>query len=240
MFKQCIYCKEWKPTTEFYKAKFNRDGLEGRCKFCRRFMGARPKPPGKKRCSRCKEWKALGDFYSNKSNVSGLASMCIPCEKTYLNKRRSANLDKARQCARQHYANYKDVHKRAIQKYTMKHPERVRAQRAAYKAKNRPLQVAMYHNRKARRLAGGTYTVVEWEELKARYAFHCLCCGRKEPEIKLTVDHVVPLSMGGSNRIENIQPLCLSCNCRKWKKHIDYRPLFRQSEDSQQPTHSAP
>lgn len=78
--------------------------------------------------------------------------------------------------------------------------------------------------RKARRvLAGGSHTIEQWEELKNKYNLMCLCCKKYEPEIKLTVDHIVPLTMGGTNGIENIQPLCGSCNSRKNVKTIDYK-----------------
>lgn len=72
--------------------------------------------------------------------------------------------------------------------------------------------------------AEGSHTKTQWDELKTKYNYMCLCCKLQEPFIKLTEDHIVPLSVGGSDFIENIQPLCQSCNSKKWTKILSFLP----------------
>ena len=73
-----------------------------------------------------------------------------------------------------------------------------------------------------KKLNGGSHTFGEWQTLKAQYNFTCVWCKRSEPQIKLTQDHIISLKNGGSNNIENIQPLCVSCNSKKGIKNIKF------------------
>jgi hypothetical protein len=45
-----------------------------------------------------------------------------------------------------------------------------------------------------------------------RNEFTCVKCGRSGRGIKLEVDHVTPVSKGGSDVLDNLQTLCFDCN----------------------------
>lgn len=60
--------------------------------------------------------------------------------------------------------------------------------------------------------AGGSHTPQEWDAVCELYLRRCASC---QSVSRLEKDHIIPVSKGGSNSIDNIQPLCRSCNARK-------------------------
>jgi len=66
------------------------------------------------------------------------------------------------------------------------------------------------------------FTASELFDLLDRTGYSCAACGVKETSGELSIDHKVPLSRGGTNTIDNIQILCLTCNQLKSDKAIAY------------------
>jgi len=55
------------------------------------------------------------------------------------------------------------------------------------------------------------YYKLRYEVLK-RDNFTCQLCGRKAPEVKLEVDHIIPKSAGGTDDPNNLRTVCYACN----------------------------
>lgn len=62
-----------------------------------------------------------------------------------------------------------------------------------------------------------------WEGMLNQTKGYCPKCNKHVGTDKLTMDHIIPLSKGGLHRIDNVQPLCILCNCSKWDK-IELNP----------------
>ncbi len=208
-------------------------------------------------CNKCGQVKCHRAFSKDRKGKFGLSPWCKECVKSHqqanldrINERRREN---RREQADHYNAYLREFHRKNPEpkkardrKYREEHAEEIKAYLRDYKRTNErykahsleynreysrahPERNAQnFNNRRARKQqAGGSFTSKEWLELCIRYHYTCLCCKRREPGITLTVDHVIPLSKGGSNSIENIQPLCLECNLRKGTNTKDYRPLIQ-------------
>ena len=133
------------------------------------------------------------------------------------------NREKERERLRQYKHEHPDRRKATVQRYYETHKEEHMAAGLRWKRANPDKTRAMKQRRRAAKAgAGGQFTDREWQALCALYNHSCLCCGRAG--LPLTADHVLPVSLGGSSWIDNIQPLCGPCNSRKGDKHTDYRP----------------
>src|SRR5215469_5664939 len=78
----------------------------------------------------------------------------------------------------------------------------------------------IYSSRKRREANGPGWSPDDWKAILTKYGNKCLCCGGTE---RLLADHVIPLKRGGKHSLDNIQPLCWSCNTAKGLLLTDYR-----------------
>jgi 5-methylcytosine-specific restriction endonuclease McrA len=208
--KTCIHCNGTKPVAEFSTSR-PPSYTNAVCAECRR-------QSSRKRVAACRA-KHLAE-YRESERLAARAKREKDREKDRAIKRsyRNNNIAKVR-------AQEKAV--RDTPEYRIAAVERTKA----WMQKHPGAATEFSHARRARRLkTSGRFTAKEFTALCSRYGGKCLCCG--VTGIKLTADHVIPLSFAEKpgyegiplNAIGNIQPLCKSCNSKKNTKHIDYRP----------------
>lgn len=209
--------------------------------------------PQTKVCSKCGIEKPLDDFYRAKRGLYGRRADCKQC-KDKVSRLWLLNTPRAqegnRQRAKEYYWKNKEKVLPRVREYAAKNRDKIlekhrdywhnKTDKKAYNQKRSARRRERYqtdpefreqrkkdgrHSAKIRKArmkgAEGSYTQKEWEDLCRKYDYRCLCCGKKK---KLTADHVIPISRGGTNTIDNIQPLCATCNSSKNDKTIDFRP----------------
>ena len=163
-----------------------------------------------KTCSRCKEVKNISYFYKNKSEACGYRRQCKECTTHYNSKHK----EKKREY---------DYH------YRIKNKECIKKVKELYHLNNRELGNSRDHVRRARKNENKAFKVSKKELIKL-YNSPCFYCGSLN---KITLDHVVPISRGGSHGIGNLVPACSFCNGSKhnkflveWKRDLTFLKNF--------------
>ncbi len=114
---------------------------------------------------------------------------------------RSANIERVSQHAREYRAANPEKVKQQYRKYYEANPER-------FKQYNR--------NRRARkRGAEGHHTSADASAILERQKHKCVYCAADLRKAGKHLDHIMPLVLGGSNAVSNLQYLCPSCNMSK-------------------------
>ncbi len=80
---------------------------------------------------------------------------------------------------------------------------------------------------KRRSLIREIFTKEEWIEVLTEHEYKCAICKVHDKDNKMTIDHIIPISKGGRNIKNNIQPLCSRCNSSKGNRIII--PLVHES-----------
>lgn len=181
-------------------------------------------------CRDCGIEKPVSEFSPSKQIKDGLHSYCKPCNAARARAWQKANPEKVAATV----AEYRAVHEEEIAVQMADYYIANREQKLAYLREwreanpdyqrewckaNPEKHSALTRNYRARKAnASGYHTA---EDVQVQYDHqkgHCHYCGVRVGD-GYHVDHVVPLSEGGSNWPENLVIACPTCNLSKHNKH---------------------
>lgn len=161
----------------------------------------------------------MSNKYQDKPKHSGyrtaVEATCDYCGCIFWESKSSYNRKKRHFCSMGCYASYRKEIMPPEEQPTWRGGVSNTEAHRRWKKKNPERMVFLKARRYAREKgAKGKHTFEEWEELKKKQGYKCAICGKRK---KLTKDHIIPLSEGGTDYISNIQALCRNCNSQKWK-----------------------
>src|SRR4030042_3084667 len=170
----------------------------------------------KKVCSKCrKELPYPESFFRDCTTKSGYKAYCKQCDYKIPRDRQVLKI--------KHTQYYKNKHAQ----YHKIYYARLRADSPEYRKwkankdreyRQTPKGKARLVRQKARRKArevNPTLTGEQWNAILQKFDNSCAYCGNQD---NITMDHFVPLVLGGKTELGNIVPACIHCNSSKQHK----------------------
>lgn len=131
-------------------------------------------------------------------------------------KYRADNPEWAKEQNRKFYAANKEQHSAQAKVWRAKNQEKIKAEKIKWREENREAHRTQRRNRRARkRNNGGSHTTADILDILRLQKFKCAACPTSLKNQPYHVDHIIPLSKGGSNDRRNLQILCVPCNLEK-------------------------
>lgn len=157
-------------------------------------------------CSKCKqEFPLTNEFWHRDSKTKdGFFAYCKEC-----------NLNRNRQWKKDNPQKQYETNK----KWRQSHSDKDKEYGLAWARRNRDSVNAKKHRYRARKKnADGSYTLEQIQALYEAQNHRCYHCDIDLEVVGKSLDHLIPLSRGGSNNIDNLGWLCPGCNSSKRDK----------------------
>lgn len=220
--KICSKCKREIPATAeyFYRNKGCKDGLLPKCKQCRvesdkvyydTHVDERRSSSRKYYEDHYEERRAYNASYAEKHRKE---------LREYASKNFAAKHDELCEQQKEYYRKNREELRTQRAKHYQDNCEAIRdkARQYHYTERGKIVHRASSHNRRSRkRNATGTHSAEDLRQQYERQKGKCYYCHLNLGKGKNAyhADHVVPLSRGGSNSIDNIVITCSTCNLKK-------------------------
>jgi 5-methylcytosine-specific restriction endonuclease McrA len=207
--KVCKGCRAEKSLADFYRHAGMADGHLNKCKACDRARTQK---------YRREHLEQYAQYEKGRANLPHR----VEARRKYQEEHKEEISEYKKRWAEENEANvsaskrkYYELHRDEViarsKQWGEENPEEVRQAKANNSRKRRA----------AKHASSGNFTAEEFLALCERYGIRCLACG--DAEALLEADHIVPLTRGGTDDIDNIQPLCGTCNRKNFVSIVDYR-----------------
>ena len=171
-----------------------------------------------KKCTKCGENKPnTNEYFAFRNKSKGkLNARCKECDKKY----RENNKDKIREYRennKEYYKEYRENNKEHYKDLFKKYYENNKDKYKEYNHKRRALKVGN----------GGSYTKSQWLDTLEYFDYKCAYTGECIKH-NCHVEHIVPISKGGTSYIWNLVPSTASANLSKQNR--DMEEWYREQE----------
>lgn len=151
------------------------------------------------------------DHFSNGDGKFGKIARCKECEYLRVKKWKDEN----KEYVKKRDASYRKKNFQRRKEYNKKWLEEHPDWKLEWERSHREKNVDYYRDKTRRRRARlancQTFEIIP-KDLRKLYSSPCYNCGATSD---ITMDHIIPVSLGGNHGIGNLMPLCQSCNSQK-------------------------
>lgn len=219
--KTCTGCKQELPLEEFWARRKSPDGLALRCKSC---IKAYQKSEAVLARRRVRENKHYAEVTKAEREAALLGRTCEFC----LGALQLGTPANTRFCSKRcndaaYYRANQERIKQRVREWEQANRERVAENHRLWKQKNperlRELRSAYNHRRRAR-IADRPHEEFAFEDIFDRDGWVCGLCDMPVNPAVASLDHIIPISKGGSHTRDNVQLAHLDCNKAKGDRLI--------------------